>query len=97
MEITVPSVSVMWNLVKPIRYAKNDMHSNTDTDTEIPIEQCHTDTDTCLSAVFAVTGLSLYSYVEIIPGPKLNARENFFWIQPKPRCQAEMVPYHGAW
>jgi hypothetical protein len=33
---------------------------------------------TGLSAIFAVTGLSSYFYVEIIPGPKLNARKNFF-------------------
>jgi len=52
---------------------------------------------TCLSCIFAVTGLSLYSYVEIIPGPKLDARENFFWIQPEPWCRAEMAPYHGVW
>jgi hypothetical protein len=48
-------------------------------------------------AIFAVSGLSSYSYVEIIPGAKLNARKNFFWIQPEPWCQAEMAPYHGVW
>ena len=52
---------------------------------------------TCLSAIFAVTGLSSYFYVEIIPGPKLNAPNNFFWIQPEPWCQAETAPYHVVW
>ncbi len=56
------------------KMAKHDMHSNTDTDTEIPTEQCHTDTDTgkgggmetvCNSSPNAVQGgkgLRCYSY-----------------------------------
>jgi len=51
------------------------MHSNTDTDTEIPTEQCHTDTDTgkgggmetvCNSSLFTlsllINNLRLLSY-----------------------------------
>jgi hypothetical protein len=47
------------SFLDPRTQAKNDMHSNTDTNTEIPTEQCHTDTDTGKGGVWYGNGMQL--------------------------------------